>query len=1266
MIPILYKSETTNFSTYGIGALADAISCEVTEERNGVYECVIKYPVTGAHFKEIKNERIIKAKPNDTSNPQAFRIYRITTPLNGVVKIYAQHISYDLIGIPVPMCSTAPMMPQLLAEQLFASALVPHNFTFKTEYTLPQRCEITKPKNLRAVLGGSGGSFLDTWGGEFEWDNFHILHHKERGRNNGVVIEYGKNLTKLEHDCDNSEVYTDLLPYAVSTDEEGVETVVTLYEQTLPITKSTLTQKKILIKDFTDSFEMGESIHHNELRLKAKDYIANNPLGIETPAITISFEALWKQPEYPTILERVSLCDTVTVRHTDYGISVKQKVIKTVYDSLLERYISITLGAAKSNFINAVSSTKSSVETVTQTVDRLPTLMNAAINTASKLITGQKGGYVVLRGDSETSQPYELLILDKPTVEEAINVWRWNVGGLGFSSKGYNGPYETAITSDGQIVADFITTGTLLADIVKAGKLTSKDGSSYWDLDTGEIVIKAYATTDSLNSAISTVEDGVAALSQKASSIEAKVTKNETNISSLTVSTGKIETRVSTSEKNISSLTTTVNGISTRVTTAEGDISTLEQTATKLTTRIKNAEDDVSEIEQDVSSITTRVSTAEGNISSLTTDVSGIKTRVSTVEGNVSTIEQSVSSITTRVSTAEGNISSLTTDVSGIKTRVSSAEGNISTITQNVSSITTRVATAEGNITSLTTSVSGVTSRVSTAEGNISTLTQTVNGLASDVEDNEGNISSLTQTVNGINTKVTTNTGNITSLTTSVSGLTTRVSTAEGNISTVTQTVSSLATRVESAEGDISTLEQTTSSLSASVSSKVGSSGGSTSSFGWSLTSSGFYLYANSKTVMSVTKSGLSVSGSITASSGTIGGFTISSSALYKTKTAYNNTTAGVYVGTDGIGLGAGTFYVTSAGSLYATSGKIGGISLTDSQMYSQNFILGTVYDASDSTKSFTTLSFGSTSGSTFTATTVLTNSGCYMQTLSSNSIACGVIRVQSIRADSSISTSTGFYFGYSGGSVQYYAELSWSGQIIYLKIYNENGVQTALTEAKSFTVHYAVIWGNDKTWTATVAKGASSTSIDTDAFWGIDYATFNYSSSNKSQHTYYFTISGTSAATTITSYGHIVPWFDNTYDLGSVAYKWRNIYGQSGVVSTSDRNEKFNIVPLAEVYSRIFDSLAPVSFKFVDNTSDRTHIGLIAQDVKDAVLAEGLTTKEFAGYCEWENEDKTIGCGLRYGEFVAMNIYEIQKLKARVKELEEKLKSTEETNNET
>ena len=1241
MIPVLFGANDTDFSTYGIGTLVDTLSCQVTEERNGAYECVLTYPVTGRLYAEIQKERLIKAKPNDTSANQMFRIYRITKPLNGIVKIYAQHLSYDLTTIAAPIWSSTEILPQLAINAVFDNALTPHNFTFKTDYQTQKPFAVTKPKSLRAVLGGEQGSVIDLWGGEFEWDNYNVIHHQGRGSNSGVVIEYGKNLTSLEEDSDISGLYTELLPYAVTTDSNDKEVVITLSEQTLPIAKTSLVHSKTLIKDFSDAFESNEAFTEEALRTKAQTYLENNPLGVENPTIKVSFEPLWKQPEYSALLERVSLCDRVTIKHTILGVTATAKVITTVYDTLAEKYVSITLGSAKNTLLNTISETKDAVESATVKVDRLPTLMSHAIEKASNLITGQSGGYVVLHGD-ENGYPYELLVMDAPSIDEAVNIWRWNVGGLGFSKKGYNGPYETAITADGAIVADFITSGTLVANIIKAGIISSKDGSSYWNIDTGEMFLKAYATTESVTEAITTVEERAATI--------------ESNVKGLTSTVSSVTKRVENNEKDIATIEGDIVDI-------ETNISTLEQTASSIEARVTQNETNISSLTVSVGQITTRVSNAEGNISTLTQTATSLTTRITNAEGDISEIEQDVTSITTRVSTAEGNISSLTTDVNGIKTRVSNAEGDISSIEQNVTSITTRVSTAEGNITSLTTSVNGVTSRVSTAEGNISTLTQTVNGLASDVEDNTGNISSLSQTVTSISSTVTSHTGSISSLTTSVNGISTRVSTAEGNISTITQSVSSLTTRLETAEGDISTLEQTTTSLSATVSSKVSSEGGSSSSFGWKLTSSGFYLYASSKTVMSVTKDGLSVSGSVTATSGTIGGFTIGSSAIYKTKTAYNNTTAGVYVGTDGIGLGAGSFYVTSAGYLYAASGKIGGMNIAADQMYSQNFILGTVYDANDATKSFTTLSFGSTSGSTFTATTVLTNSGCYMQALSSPAITCGIITATAILADPGISSTTGFYFGLSGGSVQYRAELSWSGQMLYLKIYNENGVQTALAEAKSFTVHYAVIWGKDKTWTATVAKGSSSTSIDTDAFWGIDYATFNYSSSNKAQHTLYFTISGTSAETTITSYGHIVPWFDNTYDLGSAAYKWRNIYGQSGTINTSDRSEKFEVEPLAEIYSRIFDSLIPVSFKYVENTSDRTHIGLVAQDVKDAVLSVGLTTKEFAGYCEWENEDKSLGCGLRYSEFVAMNIFEIQKLKARVKELEEKLNNTEETN---
>ena len=507
MIPILFKADATNFSTFGIGALADTLSCEVTEERNGAYECVMKYPITGAFYTEIRKERLIKAKPNDTSKPQAFRIYRITKPLNGIVTIYAQHISYDLTAIATPAWTSSPITPQLAIEHVFNAALTPHNFTFRTDYTQAKEFSVSKPKSLRSVLGGSEGSLVSLWGGEFEWDNFNIIHHQGRGSSTGVVIEYGKNLTSLEQDADITSVYTDLLPYAVITDEDGNETVITLTEQILPIAETSLVQRKTLIKDFTDSFDMDAVITEEALRAKAEKYIEDNPLGVESPELKISFEPLWKQPEYAAVLERVSLCDRVTVRHVNLGVQATAKVTKTVYDSLAEKYVSVTLGSIRSTLIDSVSDTQAAIENTANKVERLPSLMASAIQNATNLITGQTGGYVVLHTESENGQPYELLILDAPSIDDAVNVWRWNVGGLGFSSHGYNGPYETAITADGQIVANFITSGTLVANIIKAGILSSQDGSSYWNLETGEVVLRAYATTETVEETNSRIDE---------------------------------------------------------------------------------------------------------------------------------------------------------------------------------------------------------------------------------------------------------------------------------------------------------------------------------------------------------------------------------------------------------------------------------------------------------------------------------------------------------------------------------------------------------------------------------------------------------------------------------------------------------------------------------------------------------------------------------------------------------------------------------------
>nr|DAZ70310.1 MAG TPA: tail protein [Caudoviricetes sp.] len=339
--------------------------------------------------------------------------------------------------------------------------------------------------------------------------NFTVKFHTHRGQKTGVVIEYGKNLTALEQDEDNSGVYTALLPYAIYVPEGSEdETVVTLPEVTLPIVTSEIVRAKTLILDFSDQFD--GVVTEDALRAKANSYIKANPLGATIPTVKVSFEPLWKQPEYSALLERVNLCDTVTIRHSALGVSVSAMVIETVYDTLAERYKSISLGQSKSSMITTISEVQSTVDKVESTVGRFPKLLQTAIGKATGLITGQSGGYVVIHTAEENGQPYELLILDAPSIDEAVNVWRWNVGGLGFSNSGYNGPYETAITADGQIVADFITSGSLVANIIKVGVIQSQDGSSWWDLESGEVVLRAYATSKEVTEVsdrITTIEE---------------------------------------------------------------------------------------------------------------------------------------------------------------------------------------------------------------------------------------------------------------------------------------------------------------------------------------------------------------------------------------------------------------------------------------------------------------------------------------------------------------------------------------------------------------------------------------------------------------------------------------------------------------------------------------------------------------------------------------------------------------------------------------
>ena len=494
MIPILFESTVINFDNFGLGVLRDTTSCAVTEERNGAFEAVLKYPTGGRLYSEIKKERIVLLKTNDEADNQAFRIYKITVPINGIITIYAEHISYDLATIGVIPFSLENSSPQLAIDKLLKNTATKNNFTFQTDATLIRSFNVEEPKSVRNALGGSSGSLLDIWGGEFEWDNFKIKHHLKRGLDRGVIIRYGKNLTNLDYESDITDAYSYLLPYAVDDEDK----VVTLPEAVLNVETTIIQNGKTYIKDFTDEFGKEEKVTEYALRTKAGVWLKKHPLGKETSSIKISFEDLSKYSNFRAIHERVSLCDAVTVIHEDLNVKERLKVISVEYDTLAEKYKSITLGEAKSNMAVTLNEIESHVNQTNKEVERIPKLLATAIDNATSLITGNKGGTVVLHTNSDSGEPYELLILDNEDINKAVNVWRWNLSGLGFSSHGYNGPYDTAITADGSIVANFITSGTLLANLIKAGTISSLDGSSYWNIETGDIVIKSYATVDSV------------------------------------------------------------------------------------------------------------------------------------------------------------------------------------------------------------------------------------------------------------------------------------------------------------------------------------------------------------------------------------------------------------------------------------------------------------------------------------------------------------------------------------------------------------------------------------------------------------------------------------------------------------------------------------------------------------------------------------------------------------------------------------------------
>lgn len=491
MIPILYESNTTNFNTNGIGRLSDAITCIVTEERNGQYELQMTYPLDGALYNDLQVSRIIWAVPSDGEEEQAFRIYKVSRPISGIVTVYAEHISYQLSCVPVSRYSATSAAAAM--SGLASHAAVDCPFTFWTDLTTSGDFSVDAPAGIRSMLGGTEGSILDVFGGEYKWDNYVVRLYAHRGADNGVTLRYGKNITDLQQEENITNTVTGVYPYWQDSDGNYVELT---QKVVLSANAGNFPYPRVAVVDCSQEFETQPT--QQQLLDWANDYIGKAGIGIPSVSIDVSFVALWQTEQYKDIapLERVKLCDTVTVEYEKLGVSAKAKVIRTEYDVLAERYNSIGIGDAKSTLTEQFLNQQQQLNNQQSQINEKPSksFMEEAIENATNWINGVNGGYVVLHKNAN-DQPYEILIMDTPDIETAQKVWRWNQGGLGYSDSGYQGPYTTAITQDGAIVADFVTAGTMLANIIKGGTLTlggSENGNGICQVldENGNVIVK--------------------------------------------------------------------------------------------------------------------------------------------------------------------------------------------------------------------------------------------------------------------------------------------------------------------------------------------------------------------------------------------------------------------------------------------------------------------------------------------------------------------------------------------------------------------------------------------------------------------------------------------------------------------------------------------------------------------------------------------------------------------------------------------------------
>lgn len=811
----LYERKETNFQHNGIGILKDVISCSCSEVLNGKYDLEFEYPITGAYIESIVEENIIKAPVgNPSGEDQLFRIKMISKQFRRI-KVYAIHIFYDLSDNFLEDVSPKDKSGDAAIKWIQARTVYKNDFVASSDITKIATARYVR-RNFVDALIGSDNSFINTWGGELYRNNKTFAMNKNKGIDRGVQIRYGKNMKEITWDIDITGIVTRIYPVGfdgLMLPEKYIDS---------PLINNYI-NPKIQKMEFPEIQIDEENGITEEIALEQLRNVTNTQyeLGIDKPTMTIqvNFLELSRTEEYKqnySSMEKIYLGDFVEAIVPHLNLKEKLKVVSTKYDVLAQKYIEFELSNLDKKENSFINSTKQLI----QKLEKVDTnVLNGARKNVTKLIANALGGHVYKTRN-------ELFIMDSENPSEAKKVWRWNINGLGYSSTGISGPYGIAITSDGQIVADYITTGKLNANLIEGyGEMLL----TVSNMDSQVTEIKATSTSNAtkisnVESSLNATNNNINNLSQSVDATNTKITNVENTIDETNEKITNVESSLNTTKNNINSLSEEMESTAARITSVANELNTTNSNVTILSQSVESTNTKITDVENTIDETNTKITNVENTIDETNTKITNVESslkttnnKVTSVESSLKTTNQNVTNLSNEVENTNTSLSELSDSIDATNTKVTNVESSLNTTNTKVTSVENSLKTTNTNLSNLEDEVDATNTKVTNVESGLQTTNTKVSNVESSLATTNTKVTNVENGLKTTNTNLSNLEGEVDTANSNASSALSKANTASSNASSALSKANTNASNITKLNTSVSQLQLTDDEIKASV-----------------------------------------------------------------------------------------------------------------------------------------------------------------------------------------------------------------------------------------------------------------------------------------------------------------------------------------------------------------------------------------------------------------------------------------------------------------